>query len=386
MIILRYREPPDLDRFLEKNGLQRGNIVHRFVTSAAVAIRAPAPALERLTAVGGTQIVRDVRLSPVPAIPSRRRFQRGQRDEAAREVSAPSFLPAVPGPAPVGVAIMDAGIEPRADLGIVIPQERRWDFYAGQPAPDKRQPAGSHGSQMAYVATRPFKGQPSNVTLWSLRVDKANEMAVAVDWAVQYNAAPGPDGPIRILCTARSFTQVDDAARAHLEETISGARANDIVTCVALGNVPPLLTPATAPGAITVGAYYENRDGPEDDVVRSFESTPSPADFRKPNVLCRWYPHPIGVNNDGSGTSLATAYLARAIAIWMGTKPDLTPDAIDAHIESSKEHLQDPLMRSSDQGGFPVVRDPGFPPMQSAPPPLSVAVAPGPSITAPAAP
>lgn len=342
MLIIEINDPAKLEHFLESVPNLGG---WRFATANAICLDVPSPIIAAHIAPAGVNVLRDVDLVPVPIL---------QAPERAAHPGDPSHFAAAL--ASIGVAIIDAGIDSRPDLGISLPAERRLDFRSGEPELDAKPASGDHGIAMAFVATR-----SGNVKLWSLRATKAHAMAVAIDWVVKHNQSAAAGDRIRVICTAMQFKNNDPATRDFLEQRIAAAVASGVTVCVALGNAPPLRVPATAGAAITVGAYDEKDSGRlDDDEVHGFDDTPTA--FRKPEVLCRFQPYPLDDRSLGAGTSLGTAYLTKVIAVWLGTRPDLSPAEILANIRASEQRLNDGVMRSTESGGFPVVRGPDFPP------------------------
>ena len=293
----------------------------------------------------------------------------------------------------IGVAIVDSGVWPKADLGTKDTLSSRIvyseSFVAGLDASDQY----GHGTHVAGIVaanglassgpafTRTFKGVAPNANIVNLRVLDANgggqeaDVISAVDRAIQLKSAYN----IRVLNLSLGHPIYESYTLDPLCQELEAAWNAGIVVVTAAGNYGrdnsmhtkgygTIVSPGNDPYVITVGAMKTNGTPYRtDDSIASYSSKgPTLIDhIAKPDLvapgngvvslmapgctLATQFPRTmvsnaayetVGLVQPGksgdyfrlSGTSMATPVVSGAAALMLQKQPSLTPDQVKARL------------------------------------------------------
>ncbi|MEI6669096.1 MAG: S8 family peptidase, partial [Acidobacteriota bacterium] len=284
-------------------------------------------------------------------------------------VMATLGVPQMPyGSAPVGVAVIDSGIQASAD----IPRSRiiRFVDFTGNPAGVETDPYDDygHGTHVAGliggsgdVSDGAYPGVAPNVNFVGLKVldDSGTGSTSAVIAAIQYAIDHHDELDIRIINLSLGHPILEPAATDPLVQAVEAAVRAGIVVVVSAGNYGKngangtpgyagIVSPANAPSALTVGAT-DTADTVSrlDDDVASFSSRgPTWYDgYAKPDVVAPGnrlvaaaaQGSTIVGKNPGlrvgrtllrlSGTSMAAGIVSGAVALMLEAHDAVVPQA-----------------------------------------------------------
>jgi serine protease AprX len=264
----------------------------------------------------------------------------------------------------VGVAVIDTGVSPMADLaGRVVHGP---DLSGEGSVVDSY----GHGTVMAgIIAGSGADSAARSSGAWTGVAPAAHVVAVkaagrngAVDvstmlQAMHWVSAYREQYRIRVLNLAWGVPSTQAAQLDPLNHAVQRLWAEGIVVVVAAGNSGPTAGSVTKPGddpvVLTVGALSDQGDDDRDnDVVPGWSSrgvagaATNPALPRKPDVVApgrslvspRSYGSAVEAGNPralvapsyirGSGTSQAAAVTSGVVALMLSARPDLTPDEV----------------------------------------------------------
>lgn len=283
----------------------------------------------------------------------------------------------------VGIAIIDSGIYPHADLNAPYSTRSRvvyrQSFVNGVLFDDY-----GHGTHVAGIAAgngassegpgtfRTFKGIAPNANLIDLRVLDANGMSsdsaviAAIGQAIKLKSKYN----IRVINLSLGRPIYESSSLDPLCKAVAAAWKNGIVVVTAAGNLgrngySTVLAPGNSPYAITVGAMKTmGTYATADDLIASYSSRgPTYIDLTvKPDLVApgnlvdsllapgstlqAQYPQDIvpssayttSATSGGpfyltlSGTSMATPVVSGTVALMLQQNPNLTPDTIKARL------------------------------------------------------
>jgi serine protease AprX len=273
----------------------------------------------------------------------------------------------ITGPAPQAptIAIVDSGIQSRADFGNRIVANVNLCSLCADSAED----AEGHGTMVAGVAagSGDYAGGAPNAKLVSIRTangegqSRTSDVIAAADWilqhAKQYNIRVANFSLAGATDTSVRFDPLDRAVEA--------LWFNGIVVVAAAGNhgqghpVTMSYAPGNDPFVITVGALDQNgTSDPSDDTVPEWSAYGRTMDgFAKPDVSApgRYMAAPTPM--DGtiaktvpdrilapgyvwmSGTSFSTPVVSAAAAQILARHPQFTPDQVKGALMLSANYL-----------------------------------------------
>src|SRR5207253_8203910 len=291
----------------------------------------------------------------------------------------------------VGIAVIDSGIAPVADLADRI--TAFYDFTNGQGGvPTTPVDGYGHGTHVAGLAAGSglmsngqYEGVAPDAHLIGLRVlddsgsGSTSDVLAAVEFAIANKAALGID----IINLSLGHPPYESAATDPLVQAVQAATQAGIIVVVSAGNVgvnattgqigyAGILSPGNAPNAITVAsAKPMGTLDPTDDLVANYSSRgPSWIDgYAKPDVavpgqmllapaapgsfLVTHYPSLLSADGNYialSGTSMAAGVESGLVALVLEanrearpvpTAPDLTANAIKAFMEYTAIPMHD---------------------------------------------
>ncbi|HVU73830.1 MAG TPA: S8 family serine peptidase [Mycobacteriales bacterium] len=265
----------------------------------------------------------------------------------------------------VGVAVVDTGISPSADVtgrvvygpdlsgeGSLIDTFGHGTVMGGI--------IGGDGSQSA-SGGHPYTGLAPKSTLISVKTAGANgatdvtTVLQALNWvsayASQYN--------IRVLNLSWGLNSTQSYLLDPVDYAVERLWNQGIVVVVSAGNQGPtngtITTPGSDPMVLTVGAYDDKANSTlSDDVVSQWSSEGPTADLvSKPDIITpgrtiiatRSHASTIEQENPqaligdgyikGSGTSQAAAVTSGVVADLLSVRPNLTPDQVKNILKSS---------------------------------------------------
>jgi len=225
-----------------------------------------------------------------------------------------SMIPAVPAGAPA-VAVLDSGLSPSAALGNAV----RAQLDATQPDQPLTDAVG-HGTQMAMIATGAVSplstAEAAGTPLIAVRVFDDQGLTSNYDLMLGINYALSQGA--RVL----NMSWGTDTSSEFLAAAVAYAQSKDAVVVAAAGNVPNQqpIYPAAYSGVLAIGAL--GTDGQLWDQSNSGDfvalTAPGVANF------------PVGYQGPPGayvGTSIASAYVAHALALYLAKHPTATAAA-----------------------------------------------------------
>jgi serine protease AprX len=291
----------------------------------------------------------------------------GQYDSSApnniwrQEVKLPQVSSKYNG-AGVGVAVLDTGVFPNADLGSRL-------VYNASFAPDVDvYDHSGHGTHMAGIiagngtnSAGQYMGVAPGANIISVKVaepDGTTDVSVVID-GLQWIASNAATYNIRVV----NLSFGTDGAQSYLLDPLDFAVEqiwnSGIVVVVAAGNRGPnagtISKPGDDPYMITVGAAdLGPTSANSDDTVAPFSSRgPTQDGFAKPDLVApgisivsdrdpgSWIDtgHPLARVGDyyfkGSGTSQATAVVSGTVALMIQADPTLMPNVVKAALTAT---------------------------------------------------
>jgi hypothetical protein len=233
---------------------------------------------------------------------------------AAGALPANSMTPAVPAGAPA-VAVLDSGLSPSAALGNAVIAQ----LDATQPDQPLTDTVG-HGTQMALIATGAVSplsaGETAGTPLVAIRVFDDQGLTSNYDLMLSINYALSQGA--RVL----NMSWGTDTPSAFLASAVAYAQSKDAVVVSAAGNVPNQqpVYPAAYPGVLAVGALGPDGQLWDQSNQGDFVALTAPgvANF------------PVGYQGPPGayvGTSIASAYVAHAMALYLAKHPTATAAA-----------------------------------------------------------
>jgi serine protease AprX len=288
----------------------------------------------------------------------------------------------------IGIAVIDSGIYPHADLSNSWGQSRivyRQSFIGGSAQYDDY----GHGTHVAGIAAgngksssvpgtlHLLRGIAPNANLLDLRVLDKNGASTdsAVIAAIQQAVQLKNKYNVRVINLSLGRPIFESCARDPLCQAVEAAWKSGIVVVTEAGNLgrngyATVLSPGNSPRAITVGCMKTMETYPRtDDLIASYSSKgPTYIDLTvKPDVvapgnlvvsllapgstLAAQYPaNVVGPSyyarsaNAGpasylrlSGTSMATPVVSGAVVLMLQKNPSLSPDTVKARLMSRDE-------------------------------------------------
>jgi serine protease AprX len=298
----------------------------------------------------------------------------------------------------IGIAVIDSGIYPHADLGTSNGTGTRIVYrqsFIGGVLPDDY----GHGTHVAGIiagngkssnvpgSPHILRGLAPNAKLLDLRVldqngaSRDSVVIAALQQAVQLKSKYN----VRVINLSLGRPIYESCSRDPLCQAVEAAWKSGIVVVVAAGNLgrnsyATILSPGNSPHAITVGAMKTmGTYSPADDLVASYTSKgPTYIDQTvKPDLvapgnlvvsllspgstLARTYPGNIvapSYYNAGaaslpqylqlSGTSMATPAVSGAVALMLQKNPSLTPDTVKARLMKTAGKTFPPFSTATD--------------------------------------
>jgi serine protease AprX len=277
------------------------------------------------------------------------------------------FTGEITGPAPQApaIAIVDSGVEARADFGSRLVASVKICSLCTDSAND----AEGHGTMVAGVAagSGSYPGGAPNARLVSVRTANADgesrtsDVVAAADWilknAKQYN--------IRVANFSLAGASDTSIRVDPLDKAVEALWLNGIVVVAAAGNhgqggaVSMSYAPGNDPFVITVGALDQNgTSDPSDDTVPSWSAHGMTMDgFSKPDLsapgrymvaaapmngtIARSVPDRILAPGYMwmSGTSFATPVVSAAAAQILARHPQFTPDQVKGALMLAANYL-----------------------------------------------
>jgi serine protease AprX len=285
----------------------------------------------------------------------------------------------------VGVAVIDTGISPMADLaprvvygpdlsgeGTIIDTYGHGTVMAGAIAGNGADSAGS--SKGAYMGMAP------NAHLVAVKVAGRNGAAdvstilQAMHWVAAYKAQYG----IRVVNLSWGTASTQSPSVDPLNYAVERLWSLGIVVVVAAGNSGPGLStitkPADDPLVITAGAYADGQDTSlSNDQIPDWSSRgPTAAGLAKPDLVAPGRtiittrslgsyveganPKALVGNSyiKGSGTSQAAAVTSGAAALILAVHPDYSPDQVKAVMTGTAQPLANTPRREQGAGRLQV--------------------------------
>jgi serine protease AprX len=360
-----------------------GSALHLLPLIGGFTATLPERALQGVAhAPGVRSITRDgrVRLSSTPpdpttwhgASPYDPHDYAGSMYNVVRDINAQNFWGAGFGGAGVGVALIDSGVAPVADIATNLVDGPDLSLDAMGDSQDGIDAFG-HGTHMAgiiagkdpsaptdpkkYSSLQPtvFMGVAPDATLINVKVAAADgsvdvsQVIAALGWVVEHHGDPGLN--IRVVNLSFGTDGTQDATLDPLAYAAEVAWRSGIVVVVSAGNNgfghPQLNDPASDPFVIAAGAQDQyGTPSTGDDVIADFSSRGnlqrrpdlmapgrSIVSLRDPGSLIdTMYPSAQATTDltKGSGTSQAAAVISGAIALVLQRYPTLTPDQVKA--------------------------------------------------------
>ncbi|MCW2608312.1 MAG: peptidase and in kexin sedolisin [Frankiales bacterium] len=264
----------------------------------------------------------------------------------------------------VGVAVLDTGVAPVADLsGRLV----SGPDLSGSRAPEVD--AYGHGTVMAGLVagsgadggSAPRTGSAPGARVISVKVAGENgatdvsTVLAAMHWVAAFREPYG----IRVLNLSWGVPSTQDPRVDPLNHAVQRLWSLGITVVVAAGNSGPnagtVLKPADDPLVLTVGAYDDKSDlvASNDSVPLWSSRGPTAQGLAKPDLVApgrslvsvRAPGSRIEQDNPkalvapsyirGSGTSQAAAVVSGAVAVLLGARPELTPDQVKAALVRS---------------------------------------------------
>jgi serine protease AprX len=380
-VIIQFKTPPSTAQLQQVGAF--GHVRKQFTAIKAVYATLPLPAVSSLAsnpAVGPNIVY----ITPNRAL-------KGSLDITTQSVNANLVWPSGYDGTGVGVAVIDSGVTPKADLlaadGVHSRVVYSQSFVAGLDATDQY----GHGTHVAGIIgasgkassgaafTRIFKGVAPNVNLVDLRVLDANGSGNESDVisAIEQAVALKNTYNIRVMNLSLGHQVYESYTLDPLCQAAEAAWKAGIVVVTAAGNYGrdnswgthgygTIVSPGNDPYVITVGAM--NSHGTPfitDDSVASYSSKgPTLVDhivkpdlvapgngvvslLASPNcTLATNFPRTLildnyyqvgtpGTSQDYfrlSGTSMATPVVSGAAALMLQKTPGLTPDQVKARL------------------------------------------------------
>jgi len=232
-------------------------------------------------------------------------------------------LPAVPAGSPA-VAVLDSGLSPSAGLGDAV----RAQLDALQPDQPLNDTVG-HGTQMALLATgavTPYSGSPaaSGAPLVAVRIFDDHGLTSNYDLMLGLNYALSQGA--RVL----NMSWGADTPSDFLAAAVAYAQSKDAIVVSAAGNVPNQqpVYPAAYPGVLGVSALAADGQLWDQSNTGNFVALAAPgvANF------------PVGYQGPPGtyvGTSIASAYVAHALALYLAKHPTATAAAAQSALLSA---------------------------------------------------
>jgi serine protease AprX len=292
------------------------------------------------------------------------------QDSSDMTILQNSFDPAtgeITGPAPQApaIAIVDSGVEARADFGSRLVASVNICSLCSDSSAD----AEGHGTMVAGIAagSGSYPGGAPNAPLVSIRTangdgqSRTSDVVAAADWilahAKEYN--------IRVANFSLAGASDTSIRIDPLDRAVEALWLNGIVVVAAAGNhgqggaVSMSYAPGNDPFVITVGALDQNgTSDPSDDTVPSWSAHGTTLDgFTKPDVSApgRYMVAPTPM--DGtiaktvpdrivapgyiwmSGTSFSTPVVSAAAAQILARHPNFTPDQVKGALMLAANYL-----------------------------------------------
>lgn len=266
---------------------------------------------------------------------------------------------------PIGVAIIDSGIEPSADFGHRI--THFYDFTSGWPRKARPSDPFGHGTHIAGIVGSTFVGVAPEVRLVGLRVldhtgqGRTSHVIRALEFATANRHRLG----IQAINLSLGHPVYEPAATDPLVQAVENAVRAGLVVITTSGNlgVNPetglpgyagVLSPGNAPSALTVGALDTagTRTRRDDRVAPYSSRGPSWYDaYPKPDLVAPGHnvlsiaasgsklrKEHEQLGGDGSymrlsGTSMAAGITTGVVALMLQTNRGLTPNAVKMVLE-----------------------------------------------------
>jgi serine protease AprX len=293
------------------------------------------------------------------------------QDSTDMSILQNSFDPStgeITGPAPQApaIAIVDSGVEARADFGSrLVASVSMCSLCTDGASGD----AEGHGTMVAGIAagSGTYRGGASNAPLVSIRTANADgqsrtsDVVAAADWilahAKQYN--------IRVANFSLAGATDTSVRIDPLDKAVEALWLNGIVVVAAAGNhgeghaVSMSYAPGNDPFVITVGALDQNGSSdPSDDTVPAWSAYGKTMDgFSKPDLSApgRYMVAPTPMNGSiaktapdrivapgyiwMSGTSFSTPVVSAAAAQILARHPSFTPDQVKGALMLAANYL-----------------------------------------------
>lgn len=267
----------------------------------------------------------------------------------------------------IGVAVIDTGVYPHADLGDRIKGFK--DFVGNKTVPYDDNGHGTHvagcisssGSQSndLYKGTAPGASIIGVKVLNKLGSGSLSTVIDGINWCIENKA----NYNIRVINMSLGSSATQHASEDPVCMAVEAAWDSGIVVCAAAGNEGPeaqtIGSPGIDPKVITVGAIDDKNsfDFAEYKIADFSSRGPTIDGLVKPDIVCpgtnivslRSPNSLLDKQNKSarvgtgyislSGTSMATPVCAGVIALILKANPNLTPDEVKAKLISSAETL-----------------------------------------------
>ncbi|MCX6996868.1 MAG: S8 family serine peptidase [Kiritimatiellaeota bacterium] len=228
---------------------------------------------------------------------------------------ASGTIPVVPAGAPA-VAVLDSGLSPTAELGDAV--RARYDAtQPDQPLTDTQ----GHGTQMAMIASGavvPFDAATvsAGAPVVAIRIFDDNgltsnyDLLLSIDYALNQGA--------RVL----NMSWGSETPSQFLNSAMAYAQSKDVVLVAAAGNTatPQTMYPAAYAGVLAVGALGSDGQVWDQSNRGDFVALTAPGVAH----FTVGYQGPPGAY---AGTSIASAYVAHALALYLAKHPTATAAA-----------------------------------------------------------
>lgn len=270
----------------------------------------------------------------------------------------------------IGVAVIDTGVSPVADLSGRLVQG---PDLSGEATPYDTYGHGTvmagliagDGAASAFDGKARYTGMAPDARVIAVKAagaDGATDVATVLR-AMQWVSANRAELGIRVLNLSWGTASTQDPALDPLSYAVERLWTEGVVVVVAAGNGGPrastITTPADDPMVITVGAYDERGDlNPRNDTVTRWSAQgPTGAGLTKPDLVAPGRTlvstrspgstvekqNPAALIGDGyikgSGTSQAAAVTSGAAALVLAAHPTYTPDQVKAVLTGSAAPL-----------------------------------------------
>lgn len=284
-------------------------------------------------------------------------------DVAAPAVKAPNTWSTNISGKGIGVAVIDTGIHPHADLNGRIKAFK--DLVQNKTAPYDDNGHGTHvagdiaGSGALYKGTAPAASIIGVKVLNKQGSGMLSTVIQGIQWCIENKDEHG----IKVINMSLGSTAVESYKNDPVCQAVEAAWTQNIVVCVAAGNEGPesrtISSPGIDPYVITVGAVDDkNSLNFNDYEIAGFSSRgPSIDGYIKPDVVCpgtnvislRSPNSTIDKQNKAarvgsqyislSGTSMATPICAGVAALMLEADSSLTPDKVKEILKNTSKPL-----------------------------------------------